>query len=108
MRLILNAISSRAAFIRPVLVGLSAAYALAGLAEYRSSFHTIPSMQTTAVSVGIERPSLKGIIFEKNILGLEVPFEAQFPSAPKPLPELENWRLMGDRSPAGATWRWCP
>lgn len=78
-----------------MVLGLSAAYVLAGFAEYKSPVRTIPRMDITAMSPENERIPWEGLIFEKNILNLEIPVDVPEPVKSDTTPELENWRLLG-------------
>lgn len=95
MQSILNTITSRLYHIWPVLLGLSAAYVLAGFAEYRSPSHAIPRMNVTDLPANLDRPSWEGVIFRKNILNLEMPVDKPETRESDPRDEMEGWKLLG-------------
>ena len=81
--------------IGPLLMGLAAAYVLAGFAELKSSSGVNPLISAARQSAEPERLSWEGIIFQKNILNLEVPVDKSALKDPEPLDDMGDWKLLG-------------
>ncbi len=94
MALINQTILSRIRLIWPVLAGLALAYTIAGLAEYQSGSRIRPNLNPVEDLDKQASQSWEAIIFEKNILNLEIPEHKPRQDASSSAADPDSWKLL--------------
>ncbi|MFO7728795.1 MAG: PDZ domain-containing protein [Desulfonatronovibrio sp.] len=94
MTFINQTILSRIRLVWPILAGLALAYMISGLAEYLSGSPIRPDLHPEAGPDKQVTQSWEGIIFEKNILHLEIPEHKPQQASPSSAADPGSWRLL--------------
>lgn len=85
---------SRANLLWPVLAGLAAAYAASGLLAYKKGPQIHQETISKADPAQHREQSWEGIIFEKNILNLDIPDHKPPRSDPAQAASPDTWKLL--------------
>ncbi len=79
----------------PILAGLALAYLASGFVEYQSPPRVRPDIDSATISHDRNNPSWESVIFEKNILNLEIPGDKPLVSDMAASAGPDTWVLLG-------------